>query len=268
MLEDPVESVHRWSHDPDLNVKNRLIDGNEYTAVDLLEAIFEKAKRFVDAGRADGLVRDVVQIMALWGECLQKLRHRDFDFLARNIDWAAKLALLERTAAARRLSWDSPAMKYLDHMYSSLDSGEGLYWALERAGAVEKRVNAGKIEHFVHEPPEDTRAWLRAYILRHAEPGMVDDVDWDMVRLRVKKMSPGGWSSYTYPTLWMADPSRFTRQECEHILQAAPSLIDGLRALGMGSEIDAGSTVASANTAIVHRKQTAPAVPGELFTGD
>jgi proteasome accessory factor A len=269
LLDDPVESLHRWSRDPGLAAKNRLIDGAEYTVVDLLEAVFEKAKRFVDAGRADGLVDDVGRIMDVWGDCLQQLRRREFDKLAGRIDWIAKLSLLERTAAKRQIGWDSPSMKYLDHMYASLDPAEGLYWALERAGAVQKVVSDGEIERFVHEPPENTRAWLRAYILRHADPGAVDDVDWDMVRMRQKNPSPGSWPAYHHPELWMSDPLRFTREECEPVLKAAPSLMDGLAALGLGRQVENGLPAAPASTAIVQSNYSIrPAVPGKHFTGD
>ena len=80
-------------------------------------------------------------------------------------------------------------MKYLDNLWSSLDPGEGLYWALEKAGAVQKLVDDALVERFVHEPPQDTRAWLRAWALRNAAD-VVDDVDWDMLRLRHR--SAGG----------------------------------------------------------------------------
>jgi proteasome accessory factor A len=268
LLADPVESLHRWSRDPELKIKNPLIDGTEFTAVELLEAVFEKVTRFVDAGRANGIVPDVDRIMELWGECLRKLRQRDFDYLARRIDWVAKLSLLERTVARRRLSWESPEIKYLDHLYSSLDPSQGLYWALERGGAVEKLVSDGQIERFVHEPPDDTRAWLRAHILRNAEPGLLDDMDWDMVRIREKTVSPAGWTYYDYPALTMASPLRFTSQECQQTLRTAPSLIEGLRVLGLGREIDSRSTPESTNTTIVQCKQTLPALPGELLQGD
>ena len=268
LLEDPVEALHCWSHDPDLKATAHLIDGTQCTAVELLEAIFEKARAFVDAGRADGLVSDVARIMAFWGECLQKLRERDFAYLAARIDWVAKLSLLERTAARRGLSWESPGMKYLDHLYSSLDSGDGLYWALERAGAVEKVVSDGQIERLMHEPPEDTRAWLRAHILEHAPSGLLDDMDWEMVRLREKKLAASSWPVHSYATLWMANPLRFTRAQCEPILQKAPSLVEGLRQLGLGRESDTPASSAFSNTAIVHQKQTKPAVPGKPFAGD
>ena len=46
------------------------------------------------------------------------------------------------------LAWDSPQLKHLDHLYSSLDS-DGLYWTYERAGLVERVVRQGDIERFV-----------------------------------------------------------------------------------------------------------------------
>jgi hypothetical protein len=82
----------------------------------------------------------------------------------------------------------------------------------------------------------------------------VDDVDWDMVRLRVKGISPSGWSTYTYPALWMANPLRFTRAQCEQILQAAPTLIEGLRALGLGNELHEPSMERSANALSAYGK--------------
>lgn len=268
ILDDPVESLHRWSRDPELKVKNCSIDGAEYTAVEMLDAIFEKAKSFVDAGRTNGLVSDVDRIMELWGQCLDGLHRRDFDYLGSRIDWVAKLSVLKRAAAKRNLAWDSPAMKYLDHLYSSLDPGEGLYWALERAGAVQKLVSDAQIERFAAEPPDDTRAWLRAYILRHAEPGALDDVDWDVIQLREKNVSPSGGTFDTYPEISLTSPLRFTRQDCEKVLQAAPSLIEGLRALGLGRELGSGYTLRTTCGQPFQREQIEPAAPGEHFKGD
>ena len=53
----------------------------------------------------------------------------------------------------RGLDWSSPEVKSLDHLYSSLDAEEGLYWAVERLGSVERFVTDGDIERFVHTPP-------------------------------------------------------------------------------------------------------------------
>ncbi len=227
LLDEPVMALHQWSRDPGLNVRAWLVNGMPYTAVDLMSAIYESAQQFVDAGRAEGLVPQVGQIMAIWGECLEKLRQRDMDYLASRIDWVAKHYLLDR-AASKRGGWDPVRMKYLDNLWSSLDPDEGLYWAMEKAGAVEKLVDDGQIERFSFEPPDDTRAWLRAWALRHA-PESVDDVDWDMLRLRTDRIEDRGWP--TYLTLYMPDPLEFTRERCQSVLESAVSPVEGLRAL-------------------------------------
>jgi hypothetical protein len=167
LLEEPISALHQWSRDPNLNTKASLVNGDQCTAVESLCAIYERASRFVDSGGADGLVPQVERIMMIWGECLEKLRRRDMDYLAARIDWVAKLYLLER-AASKRGGWDPLRVKYLDNLWSSLDPGEGLYWMLEKAGAVQTLVSPADVERFAHEPPEDTRAWLRAWALRHA----------------------------------------------------------------------------------------------------
>ena len=64
-------------------------------------------------------------------------------------------------------TWDSPELKTLDLMYGSLRNG--LYWACERSGMIEPVVSEAEIERFTHEPPEDTRAWTRAMLLRQAD---------------------------------------------------------------------------------------------------
>ncbi len=227
LLDDPVDAIHLWSQDPGLTATAALVGGRQYTAVEFLTAVYEEARRFVAAGRADGLVPQAQRIMDIWKECLSALRRRDMDYLASRIDWVAKLFLLER-AAARRGGWDPVRLKYLDNLWSSLDPNEGLYWALERAGAVERLVSDGEIERFVHEPPDDTRAWLRAWALRHATEA-VDDVDWDMIRLRETREGDTGWPTYT--PLYMPDPLGCARAACQSILESASSPAEGLRAL-------------------------------------
>ncbi len=227
LVDDPVAAIHRWSHDPGLTARAMLVGGRQYTAVELSLAIYERARRFVEAGRADGLVPRVGEIMTIWGDCLHKFRQRDLGSLASRIDWVAKQYHMER-AAAKRGGWDAIRMKYVDDLWSSLDPSEGLYWALEKAGVVEKLVGDGEIERFVHEPPDDTRAWLRAWALRHAAQD-VDDVDWDTIRLRSERNGGFGWTSSS--SLSMSDPLDWTRARCQTVLESASTPADGLRRL-------------------------------------
>jgi hypothetical protein len=91
---------------------------------------------------------------------------------------------------------------------------------------VEKVVSDEAIEHFVHSPPNDTRAWLRAHILSRA-PDLIDSVDWDFIRFRFRNNRQT--HLFSYKTLKM-DPL-LTRQECEPLVQRLDSREGGLESV-------------------------------------
>ena len=237
ILEDPVEAVVEWSHDPTLEARARCVSGASYTAVELQLEFLERTRRFVESGRADEFVPRAREIVAIWEDTLLKLKEKDFQGLTSRLDWVLKQEILERAMSRHpELTWDAPQMKYLDLLYSSLDLEEGLYWSYERSGVVERVVSDSEIDRFVREPPEDTRAWLRANILRHAEAeldGEIHGMDWDSIRFRRRDPEQRSWTPYTYHTMRMPDPLRSTRQECEVVLANAPSLLEALRCLGL-----------------------------------
>jgi proteasome accessory factor A len=156
-------------------------------------------------------VSEAPQILALWEDTLLKLRAGELDQLAPRLDWVLKRNILERTLNQHpHLRWSSPELKHLDHLYGSLE--DGLYWIYE-SDFVQRLVSDRDIEHFIHYPPSDTRAWLRSYILRHAGDD-VDQVDWDSVRLKLREEGFGQYPSYNYKTIKMEDPL-ITREDCE-----------------------------------------------------
>src|SRR5207302_6204865 len=123
-------------------------------------------------------------IVACWRETLDLLARGDLAALARRLDWALKFILLERQRARRGLSWQSAEIKCLDLRYASLDPQEGLFLQLAAAGQVEAMPTPERIERFVKEPPDETRAYLRAHVLRLLGEQVVD-MDWDRIRFRV-----------------------------------------------------------------------------------
>ncbi len=237
ILEDPVETVVKWSHDPSLRARGRCVSGSSYTAVELQLQFLERARRFVDEGRADGVVPRSREIVDIWEETLHKLKEQDFESLASRLDWVLKQKILERAMSKYpELTWDSPQMKFLDLIYSSLDPEEGLYWSFQRNGEVERVVTDEEIDRFVREPPDDTRAWLRAMILRHTEGelgGEIHGIDWDSIRFRIPRHPHESWTTYSYLTMRMPDPLQFTRRQCEAVLEAAPSIRAALESLGL-----------------------------------
>lgn len=229
LLEDPLDALLRWSHDPGLTERAKLLSGGSRTAIELQMEFLEAAKRFDAVGGFEGIVPRASEILALWEDTLLRLASRDLDALTGRLDWVRKLHLLERALERRTdLGWDSPELKHLDHLYGSLDEAEGLYWACERAGAVERYVTEAEIDRFVHEPPEDTRAWGRAMLLRMAGPDRVVDVDWDRIGFRER----GGAYVARVRTLELDDPLGFTRASIGRDVEQATDLDQLLDVLG------------------------------------
>ncbi len=227
-LDDPLAAVARWSHDSHLRARAALTSGSELTAVELQLLFCEQARSFVDGGGCEGLVPRAPEILELWEDTLQKLHARNLEALAPRLDWVLKLTLLERARnAERRLAWESPEMKHLDHLYSSLDPAEGLYWALAGNGFVESVVGEAEVARFVREPPEDTRAWGRTALLRSVGRGAVASVDWDSVRLK----TGANGSGVSYRSVELANPLGSTRRELEPVLRRASTLDDVLNAI-------------------------------------
>jgi len=251
ILERPLEALTLWGHDPELEARARLADGREVTAVEHQLLVLEDARRFVAAGGAAG-VPDADAILALWEDTLARLAARDFDTLARRLDWVMKRRLLERFLARHpRLSWESPEVKRLDLLFASLDPAEGLYWALEEAGAIDRLVGAEHIERLRHEPPPDTRAWSRAMLLRVAGRAITTRVDWDEIRLGP---APGEAHSRT---VRLHHPARFTEDQVAPLLAGDADLDAWVRALEQAGEGPAGARSGVAG-------ETTPTVAGPI----
>jgi proteasome accessory factor A len=206
-IDDLVAAAVKFSHDPSLQESVRLAEGGRATAIEIQERILEHALRhrekhgFETVPRAD-------EILSLWQDTLSKFAAGELDALVGRVDWILKLRILERALEQRGdLDWKSPELKYLDQIFGSLDPEEGLFWPHVRSGLVEAWVSEEEIDHFVNEPPNDTRAWTRAMVLRRFEKDEIERVDWDHIKLRVNK--DGQQRSFE---LRLDDPLGFTRE--------------------------------------------------------
>jgi len=225
-MDDPVDAVWQWSHDPTLHRRARLADGRCLTAVELQLIFWEETQRFVADGGCADIVPDAPQILQLWLDTLCELRARDFVALARRLDWVLKLQILQRARQQRpSLNWSSPELKHLDFMYASLE--DGLYWNFEGGGLVNTLVTNEEIEHFRNEPPEDTRAWTRGMLLRLAEPQQVERVDWDSITFSLK-------GDHYWPresVVKLTNPIGFTRTASQRVFQPSTTLEEALAIL-------------------------------------
>jgi Pup amidohydrolase len=226
IIDDPVDAVVRISHDPTLTSCVELVSGKRVTAIELQEGFLADARRFATTVGFDGVVPRAAEILDLWEDTLVKLKAGDLMKLAPRLDWVMKLMALERALDQRpELSWDSPEIKVLDHLYSSLDD-DGLYWTYEKSGFAEQLVEDEHIARLATTPPEDTRAWTRAILLRCGGTG-IDSVDWDSVgfKLRGKSYWP------TYRKVSLGHPLAFTRAAAEPMFAHAEDLETILNAI-------------------------------------
>lgn len=228
LLEDPVGTVARWSRDPALTTRAGLLTGEQVTALELQRRFSDYAARFVESGGCDGTVPAARELMALWVDTLDKFSRGDFAALAPRLDWVLKLQLLERAMQQHRgLHWGSPEIQHLDFKYADLE--DGLFWACDRAGAVERLgVTEERIHHFTQQPPADTRAWTRAHLLRLAEPETVAEVDWDKITFEFRSAA----GAVTRRTVRLANPLGFTERDTGAVFRHSEDLNEALDLLG------------------------------------
>ena len=114
----------RSRHDPTLRHQLVLRDGRRMTAVQLQMEYLEQARKHVEdrlGSDADAQTRDVLD---RWESVLDRLA-TDPMSLSRELDWVAKLAILEGYREREGLGWDAAKLHLVDLQYSDVRPGEG-----------------------------------------------------------------------------------------------------------------------------------------------
>lgn len=231
ILEDPLEALETISRDLDFRATVTTSSGKHVTAIELQQMFLERAARFAAAGYCDDIVPEAKWILDMWSDTLDRLSKKDWPALAARLDWARKLSLLLAMKQQQAgLNFDSPEIRYADHQYANLDREKGLYWACERRGAVDMLAADEAIERLTEEPPENTRAWTRAALLRKAVPSTVHQVDWDSISFHIRETHGRNFRAYTR-RFSMEEPWQHTRkQSARHFRMNATleEILDGL----------------------------------------
>ena len=188
MLERPIDAMQAWSRDPALRVSQPLALGGATSMVDLLQRFHDAMARLVARGTCAEAVPHAELILTHFATLLDLAAARDFAGLARRVDWAAKLALLNLAARECQLEWASPEMKRLDHQWSSLD--DGFHWDALASGASERLLAE---DDPTPKAPETTRAYTRARLLQLAPRGSVQQIDWEDLTFHLRR-KPGARS--------------------------------------------------------------------------
>jgi proteasome accessory factor PafA2 len=208
-VDGPVVQMHEVSHDPSLEHLVPMRSGRRMTALDIQEAYLEAARVYVADTLGDDADAQTLDVLDRWGSVVERLRRDPFE-CRRELDWVAKLALLESYRDRDGLEWDDPKLALIDLQYSDLRPEKGLYARLLARGQIDRLLGDAEIEAAVGSPPEDTRAYFRGRCLaQYAE--RIAAASWDSVIFDL----PGRDSLQRIPTM---EPTRGTRAHVGDLL--------------------------------------------------
>ena len=204
-LENPIRAIREIAHDATCRRPIRLANGRELSALDIQWEYLERTLRYA---RATGFAPEVDRAVGMWEHLLTGLE-KDPMTLSREIDWVAKLHLLERYQAKHDLALSSPRMSLLDFAYHDVSRDRGLYYLLERKGLVDRVVTDGQVDAATTQAPPTTRARLRGDFIRAAKARNRDfTVDWVHLKL----------NDQTQRTVLCKDPFRSVDERVEKLI--------------------------------------------------
>jgi proteasome accessory factor A len=180
-LENPIRAIREVSHDVGGQRKVRLANGREASALEIQTEYLTKASEFLERRGGDGVTK---RVLDLWGRVLRAVETDDLASIEREIDWAAKLTLIDRFSARHDLSLSSPRIAQLDLAYHDIRRHRGIAHLLEHGGRLERVSRDLEVFQAKSVPPQTTRARLRGEFIKRAQERRRDfTVDWVHLKL-------------------------------------------------------------------------------------
>ncbi len=181
-MENPIRAIREISHDITGRRKVRLANGREASALDIQQEYLNRARDFVDRRELETPL--IVRVLDLWERTLKAVESGDFGLVEREIDWVIKWKLIERYRAQHGLPLSHPRIAQLDLAYHDIHRGRGLYYLLEKRGAVTRVTDDLRVFEAKSVPPQTTRARLRGEFIKRAQERRRDfTVDWVHLKL-------------------------------------------------------------------------------------
>ncbi|HZY28167.1 MAG TPA: depupylase/deamidase Dop [Jiangellaceae bacterium] len=224
-VERPVTTLHEVSHDVSLRHLLALKDGRRLTAVQLQMEYAEQSRKFIENRYGADVDPDTADVLDRWESVLTRLE-ADPMSLSGELDWVAKLALLESYRDRDGLDWSHPKLHLVDLQYSDVRPARGLYHRLVSMGRMQRLLDDADLVRAVHEPPEDTRAYFRGRCLAKYAPH-VAAASWDSVIFDL----PGRDALQRVPTL---EPLRGTKAHVGALLDRCRTAEELVHALSAG----------------------------------
>ncbi len=216
-IDGPVAALRAVSHDPTLREQVTLVDGRRLTGVQLQLEYLDLARKYVEDRHGADADPQTVEVLQRWESVLDRLERDPMDCAA-ELDWVAKLQLLEQYRSRDGLAWDDAKLALIDYQWSDIRPEKGLYHRLARAGRIERLLDDATIDAAMHDPPVDTRAYFRGRCLEKY-PDAVAAASWDSVIFDL----PGRDSLQRVPTI---DPLRGSRAHVGDLLDRSATAVE------------------------------------------
>jgi proteasome accessory factor A len=179
-LRNPVKAIKDITYDATCKRKLRLDNGREYSPIEIQYEYCEMAQKYIEQYPVTDEHKDAV---AMWQDTLDCLK-TDPNKLDTKIDWVIKRKMIESYIDSKGTSWNDPRVFMLDLQYHDIRRSRGLYYLLERKGAVERIFDDKQIDDAKVVPPPDTRARMRGEFIKLARENSIQyDLDWSNIRL-------------------------------------------------------------------------------------
>jgi proteasome accessory factor A len=180
-LENAIRAIREVSHDMTGRRRVKLANGREASALEIQLEYYAKARDFVQRRGTDATAE---RVLDLWERTIKAVDSGDLGLVEREIDWVTKYQLIERYREKHGLALSSPRVAQIDLAYHDVSRRRGLYYLLERKGAVDRVTTDLRIFEAKSVPPQTTRARLRGDFIKKAQEKRRDfTVDWVHLKL-------------------------------------------------------------------------------------
>jgi len=215
----PVQAMRQVSYDLGLRRPLELVGGSTVTALEVQWELLDRARKFAEDRGLEVVGQDVgAEVLRRWEAVLTGLE-TDPMSVAGQVDWVAKLRLLEAWRDRNQAGWDDPRVAALALQYHDLRPARSLAARVN----LERITDEDEVFRAMTEPPEDTRAYFRGRCLAKFAPSIVA-ANWDSMVFDV-----GGEPLRRVP---MMEPMRGTRAHVGTLLDECTTPAELLDRLG------------------------------------
>jgi hypothetical protein len=210
-LADPVTAMHEVALDRTFTRPLLMTDGSTATALAIQWELFSLARKYADEEGLECLGDAAIgeDVLVRWEAVLHGLE-TDPMSLARQLDWVAKLQLIEAYRDRHGCRWDDHRLAALDLQYHDLRPSRSLFARMD----TERLVDEASVIAAITEPPRDTRAWFRGECLKRW-PSSVVTANWDSLVFDL--------GTDPLRRVPMMDPLKGTAEHVEALLDACAS---------------------------------------------